>query len=97
MNKEKWKDEVLKSFEGMERAKPSNDLFDKISSELENDQSTTISHKNVLAIAICILLLIVLNIFAISQYRSTLNPTNSETADEVNVQYALISDFNLYE
>lgn len=97
MKKEQWKDKVMGSLEGIQRAKPSPDLFDKIISEIDTHEPKSIPKMNLAIIILGILLLLLLNLFAINQYRTNITPTDSENIENENVQYAFISDFKLYE
>ncbi len=87
-----WADEVLESLNGIQRAKPSNELFDKIMLELpKNKQNQIIPLKRLRWIAAAACLVVGLNVVVFSSKISTKQIT------ENTENYHLINDYSLYE
>jgi len=95
MNKKgKWVDEVLQSLDGIQRAEPANDLFDKIMAKLpEKKQSVIIPIKRLRWLVAAACLVIGLNIYVLSiGIRSSQKENTSESQS-----IELLTDFSLYE
>jgi len=93
-NKEKWADEVLHSMDGLRRAKPADDLFDKILDKIaEKKQAVIIPIKRLrwLAAAACIVIGLNIYVFSIGMRSSQ----KENTSESQNIE--LLTDFSLYE
>lgn len=86
---EEWKDNILKSMDGADQAKPPSDSFSKIQSKLAQHQEETHS-KGWMAVAAAILLMISANVALINSYYSS-NETSKTNSDS-----ELVSDYNIY-
>lgn len=105
--KEQWKEEVLKSLENIQPAKPNPFLFAKIQHKLEEQRkakTSTFLSRPVMSLAFAaVAFLIGLNFFAISQLTSpssgnlSYHTVGSSPEDETS--YAIISQdpLNLYQ
>jgi len=93
-NKEKWADEVLQSLDGLQRAEPADDLFDKIIAKIpEKKQAVIIPIKRLRWLAAAACLVIGLNIYVFSiGMRCSQQEDTSETQS-----IELMTDFSLYE
>ncbi|GAB5409304.1 MAG: hypothetical protein BalsKO_16690 [Balneolaceae bacterium] len=90
---EQRKNNVLNSLEGIERATPPIDTFDKIRFKIKEQKSETNSRIRVqmMAVAAAILIAVCCNIFFITNYMSS----NTETTSQVEYS-EIISSYNLY-
>lgn len=88
---EKWKDEIIDSLQGMERAKAPADTFLKIQEKINSEK--TPKGKQWMAVAASIVLVLCANVLFISNYTSS--PIISENQTEAYL--SIISNFNLYE
>lgn len=86
---EKWKDDILNSLEGIERAKPNSNLFEKI--QAKTRKSPQEKNYGWLAVAATISLVICFNVYLI------LNYNNQDTNPETHSYGNLISNYNIYE
>lgn len=87
---EQWTNQVFASIEGMKRAGPSDDLFEKINTKIPKSAQVKIFPMSKLlwaAAAACII--VTLNIFAFSD---SIKEGNQTTASEE----LLLTDFTLY-
>jgi hypothetical protein len=88
-NKEQWANEVLASIEGVKRACPANNLFEKINAQLHNTVQVKIIPLRKLfwaAAAACIL--ITVNIFELT--------ASSNGANQNGSKDRILTDFTLY-
>ena len=93
-NKEKWADEVLHSMDGLRRAEPADDLFDKILDKIaEKKQAVIIPLKRLRWLAAAACLIIGLNIYVFSIGMRSSQKEN--TSESQNIE--LLTDFSLYE
>lgn len=70
MEKERWKNEVLGSLEGLQRAEPDPALYAKIQTRLDAGTKPRLQviHRSYVAVAAaCLLLLLVANVYALQQ------------------------------
>ncbi|MEL6537364.1 MAG: hypothetical protein AAFQ98_18225 [Bacteroidota bacterium] len=85
-----WKDEILDSVHGMERAQPPAELYSQIQHRL-HEEATPQKPATWWAVAATVTLLLVGNIVGITQYQQR------ETTPTQDTGYpTMISDFNLY-
>ncbi|MFT5617159.1 MAG: hypothetical protein ACI85I_000375 [Arenicella sp.] len=93
---ENWKDEVLNSLDGMQRAKPKADLFAKIEAQVYDSELKIVPKSQFrLAVAATITLLIVNFSLAMNYTKS--NGTNANSTNQEMTSDKLISNYNLYE
>jgi len=95
MNKKgKWVDEVLQSLDGIQRAEPANDLFDKIMAKLpEKKQAVIIPIKRLRWLVAAACLIIGLNIYVLSIGMQSSQKENTSESQSIE----LLTDFSLYE
>ncbi len=96
-DKEKWIEGVFESLKGSQRAKPSRELFAKIEGQIYKSEAKVIPLHQLRMAAASVILLLILNVFAFSQYaqNSTISTEDSVVYDASN--QALISNYQLYE
>ncbi len=90
--KEQWANEVLDSLNGIKKASPDSDLFNKIVAQLPTENSTKIiplSYLSWVAVAAC--LIICVNIYV---FNATLNTTKQE--QELVTTTTVLSDYSIY-
>lgn len=85
--KEQWANEVIQSLKGMQKATPSDALFDKILQQLPTQQITVISLKRLAWIATAACVMIAINVIALRNYESN----QTQKTDE------LLSNYNIYQ
>jgi len=95
MNKKgKWAEEVLQSLDGIQRAEPADDLFDKIMAKLpEKKQAVIIPIKRIRWIVAAACLVIGLNIYVFSIGMRSSQKENMSESQSIE----LITDFSLYK
>ncbi|MCG8374016.1 MAG: hypothetical protein MI700_10800 [Balneolales bacterium] len=93
---ENWKDKVIGSLEGLERATPPADAFRLIQEKIahQNIEKKSLSRMHVAAVAAAILIAVTTNIFVISNYDSDAESTGLEEQTEYT---SILSNYNLYE
>ncbi|MEZ4888238.1 MAG: hypothetical protein R3E32_26145 [Chitinophagales bacterium] len=96
--KEKWKDAVLNSLEGIKRAEPNAVLFEKITQRIERNGSPSqiVPMNRVKMAAAAAILLLALNVFSITNYFKTNKSIQTENTIYQDVP-SLISNYNLYD
>jgi len=93
-NKEKWADEVLHSMDGLRRAEPADDLFDKILDKIaEKKQAVIIPIKRLRWLAAAACLVIGLNIYVFSIGMKSSQKENTSESQSIE----LLTDFSLYK
>ncbi len=95
--REKWMEDTFGSLEGMKRAKPDEDLFDKIEIKISQGKAKTVYFAQWRPAVAAAILLLVLNVFAIRQYGQQSGSVQTEIGTDVAYETQLISDFNLYD
>jgi len=95
--KEEWIDETLGSLEGIKRAKPPVDLFDKIEIQIKQGKTKTIYFTQWRPAIAAAVLLLVLNVFAARLYTQKSSSVETEMGLEIAYETQLISDFKLYD
>lgn len=75
MEKEKWKDDVLNSLQGLQRAEPNAFLFTRIEAKLE--QTTGLSKLQVRLAGAAMVLLLALNLWVVSSKENTASQSNA--------------------
>ncbi|MFK7906460.1 MAG: hypothetical protein AB8B69_15120 [Chitinophagales bacterium] len=94
--KEQWKDSILNSLEGIQKASPDDALFLKITQRIGQKATKIIPMNRVRMAAAAAVLLFVLNAFSIAHYLK--NNPSSQTEVAVNQGNPnLISDYKLYD
>lgn len=91
---EQWKNNILSSLAGMEKAQPDPDLFLKIKNKIETQEQKTIREPKVawLSVAAVILMIICSNVIVIQNYYE-----NQETPQaEANFDVSISRDYNIY-
>jgi len=92
--KEKWAEEVLHSLDGLKRAEPADDLFDKITTKIqEKKQAVIIPVKRLRWLAAAACLVIGLNIYVFSIGMQSSQKGNTSESQSIE----LLTDFSLYE
>jgi len=92
--KEKWADEVLQSMDGMKRAEPADDLFDKIMAKIpEKEQAVIIPIKRLRWLVAAACLVIGLNIYVFSI--GIQSSQKGDTSESQSIE--LLTDFSLYK
>ncbi len=95
MKKEKWKDEVLNSLEGINRAEPDPELYAGIQAKLgqmqESKRVQLVPRPYFSIIAASFALLIFANVYALTRQKS-----NVQTTDTSSVYQLDNGNFNLY-
>lgn len=93
MKKEEWKNKVLNSLEGIQRAKPSKEVYLAIENEIYTiKRISTIQLRWAVAAASLIL---VMNLFVFNLEENS--PSSSEASLDNSNEYELLSNFTLYE
>tara|TARA_R110000823_G_scaffold116732_1_gene239902 strand:- start:226 stop:504 length:279 start_codon:yes stop_codon:yes gene_type:complete len=88
---ENWKDEILSSMKGAERAEVPADAFHKIGQQIKKQRQKQITPVRWLAVAASITAIVGGNLFFILSY------DQSSISSASNDSYpALVSDFNIY-
>lgn len=94
--KDKWIEEVFESVEGIHRAEPSANLFAKIEQQVFKE-GKTISMQKAKLLAVASILLVFVNIFALSKQIKQ-NSLNIEViTNPTSSNQDFISNYNLYE
>lgn len=75
MEKEKWKDDVLNSLQGLQRAEPNAFLFTRIEAKLE--QTTGLSKLQVRLAGVAMVLLLAVNLWVVSSKENTASQSNA--------------------
>ncbi len=88
-------EEVLKSLEGMKRAKPRPELYANI--EAEFNLYNEVSDFQLRWVAAIAILLLVSNIYIVQNFILKSDTSTANTITEVSDQYNLNNDFNLYK
>lgn len=86
---EKWKDKIMNSLEGMERAKPSQDVFKRIQVGIQTKKG---EGKQWIAIAATVSLMICANVYFLVEYDSK-NPITENGGEYQSV----VSNYNIYD
>jgi len=89
-----WKDDILNSTKGMDKAQPPAHAFDQILEKINNQDYKEDSSKGWLTIAATVSLVVLLNAYFIVGYSS--NPGSAEQGN-TNAYSSLVSNYNLYE
>ena len=98
MKNEKWTEEIFDSLEGMKRAKPDINLYNKIENQLFSEESKVIPINRLRFAAVAAIFILLVNVISLKVYinSSNSNPTvESQTSNNYNQQ--LISNFKIYE
>lgn len=87
---EDWKDKIMSSLEGIERAKPNQEVLQKILAKVEDKKRN--ERKQWIAVAATITLVLCANVYFVLSY-------NSSVADgSTDGSYAgVLTNFNIYE
>lgn len=93
---QKWENRVLESMKGSQRAKPSADLFSKITSNLNKEQSESARTIPIRYLGIAACFLLVLNSAAIIQHINS-NKYDSDMSNLYTDSSSIFSDYNIYE
>lgn len=88
MEKEHWKDEVLRSLEGARRAEPKPELYAGIRARIEAGRMQVVRRPYVALAAACLLALAAANVWALRQ-----RPPETSSASAYQIESA---DFDLY-
>lgn len=88
---ENWKDEILSSMKGAERAEVPADAFHKIEQQIKEQKQKQITPMRWLAVAASITAIVGGNLFFILSYDQS-----SVTSASTDSYSALVSDFNIY-
>ena len=92
MNMEDWKDDIINSLKGAEKAKPSANAFSKIQEKIAKQTPNKPGTKTEWwAVAATISLIVMANVYFLLSYSST----ESNKADEM--YSGIVSNYNLYE
>ena len=95
--KDKWVDSIFSSMEGSQKAKPHPDLLTKIEKGLDEQNTVVASLFPRSYAAAAAILILVVNIFAISQIYQNRNSPLSSVEKEVDSNMSLISNYKIYE
>ncbi len=98
IDKDQWKFEVINSYKGAKRAKPSEDLFAKIEQQIytSKHRRSIISLHQQKWISIAASFLLILNACAIGLCVKN-SMVNRAEVDQTVKNLSIISDYNLYE
>ncbi|MGD1892568.1 MAG: hypothetical protein ACFB15_18505 [Cyclobacteriaceae bacterium] len=88
---EEWKNDILNSLEGMEKAQPPANAFLKIQNRISNQQATKpYKDKSWLPLAAAISLIVITNVFFVSDYLQ-------KPSEDTSAAYpTIISSYILY-
>jgi hypothetical protein len=93
MEKEQWKEDILKSLEGIRRAEPDGQLYAGIRSKIEGSamagRMQVVRRPYLSLAAACLAALIVANVWVIGQRQADQSPTSVYQVDSAH--------FDLYE
>lgn len=84
-----WKNNILNSLEGIEKAQPPADQFQKIQRKIKEQEETY--KRQWLAVAAAVIIVACTNILLLTNY-----DTNSESAESTDSYAELVSDYTLY-
>lgn len=96
-NKTKWIEDVFLSMQGSQRAKPNPELFAKIESQINNSLAKTSSMISWRYAAAAVIIILFINIFAVSQINRQNLETTSFNQNNPALETRLISNYKLYE
>lgn len=96
-DKEKWIEEIMGSFEKVERATPDPELFTSIEQRISGLSDTKVSIFQWRMIAAAALLLMLLNAFAVSSFFRSQNQGQENQMTINSIENDLISNYKLYE
>ncbi|MFK8101053.1 MAG: hypothetical protein AB8G15_00960 [Saprospiraceae bacterium] len=95
--KKAWIDAALNSTQGMQRAKPSDELWAKIQANTFSAKVKMIPIQQLRLIAAAAAVLLVMNVMTLRTYFQGENFTGGEPTEEAGETPSLISDYKLYE
>ena len=90
MEKEVWKDKILRSLEGAKRAEPDPQLYGRIQTQLRAGQMQIVRSPYLALAAACLAVLLTANIYALAQ-QNTGQPTAERSVYQVDQ-----TSFDLY-
>lgn len=96
-NKEKWMDNVLESFDGMERATPSESLFLKIEQQLEKGVGKVISMRQWSIAAAIAVVVVFANVTTFRQLALKSTTYSEVVISEDFADQSLISNYYIYD
>ncbi len=85
---EDWKNKVINSLDGIERAEPRKDVFLKIQAKIHGQKSQS---RQWIAIAATISMVVCANVYLLLNYNSTTSPTVDKTEYQ-----SLVTNYNIY-
>jgi len=89
-----WKDDILNSTKGIERAQPPTIAFDQILQQIHSQDEVKNSSKEWLTIAAAVSLVVLFNAYFIISYSSS---SASSTQNNTEAYTFLVSNYNLYD
>lgn len=89
-----WKDDILNSTKGMDRAQPPTDAFDQILQKIQSQDDVKGSSKGWLTIAAAVSLVVLFNAYFIVSYSSGSDAIAPNNTDAYS---SLVSNYNLYK
>lgn len=93
-DKEQQFDDILNSMKGSKRAKPRQDLFAAIQSEIQKPIVKVLTMSQIRAVAAVGLLLVTLNVYAFSSFYTDESLSENELVEN---DESLISNYQIYE
>ncbi|MGB1243424.1 MAG: hypothetical protein ACPG49_12930 [Chitinophagales bacterium] len=94
--KEQWKNSILNSLEGIQKASPNERIFLKIKQKVGQQSAKVIPMNRVRMAAAAAVLLFAINAFSIAHYLKNSAPNQTEIVSHQN-NSNLISDYKLYD
>ncbi|MFT4660935.1 MAG: hypothetical protein ACI8XB_001206 [Patiriisocius sp.] len=92
---EQWIDNVLASVEQLEKAKPKDDLFERIQAKVDQLDAKIVPMKHWRRIAAAVAIILISNVYIINQYNSPITEiVETRTGD---VYDGVVTNYNLYD
>jgi hypothetical protein len=84
MKKEQWKEEVLNSLEGIQRATPDTNLYNRIRAKVIAGQKRVVRRSYVAMAAACLVVLVASNVWVLAQRKVEMQASSPYQVDNAN-------------
>ena len=92
-----WKEDILNSLDGLEKAKPKRDLLPDIERRIHLSKTKQISFTPLNVAATIATILVVINVLVLSQFMLVGNNENISSPEPAVQTFTLVNDFSFYE
>ncbi|MBT29018.1 MAG: hypothetical protein CMO01_05080 [Thalassobius sp.] len=92
-----WKEDILNSLEGMEKAKPSRNLLPDIERRINLSETKQVSFAPLNVAAAIAVILVVINVLVLSRFMLVGNNENVSSPESATQTFTLVNDFSIYE